>query len=55
MDGLPENPTEEQARNALIALGFNADVIAGWTLSQLYIELGLPDPEEAEERVGLGL
>jgi hypothetical protein len=38
----PPNPTVEQARNALILLGYNAAEVYAMTPSQLRTNLGLP-------------
>jgi hypothetical protein len=50
---IPTNPTLEDAKNALINLrGFRPEQVDAMTPSQIYLELGLPVPNDEEQPPG---
>jgi hypothetical protein len=49
MDDLPENPSEQDFRDALIRRGLPPELFGGLDLAQVYAALGLQGSEDADE------
>jgi hypothetical protein len=49
MDDLPENPSEQDFRDALVRRGLPPELVEGLDLAQVHAALGLPGPEDVDE------